>query len=45
MWLNLEKVDKRGWTAKKGYHFADGVKKVVSFLGKNRGDTVSCRPK
>jgi len=25
MWLNLERtVDKRGWTAKKGHHFADG---------------------
>ena len=25
MWLNLERtVDKRGGTAKKGYHFADG---------------------
>ena len=32
-------------TDKKGHHFVAMTKKVDSFLmGKNRGDTVSCRP-
>jgi len=34
MWLNLERtLDKRGLTAKKGHHFAEGDdEKVVSFF-------------
>ena len=47
MWLNLERtVDKRGRTAKKVITLQTAMTKKGRqfFSGKNKGDTVSCRP-